>query len=109
MDDRLLIALLIPALLWAFATFDQVVRWEFAEHRSAWERDGRPTGFLWRPSDVHIGSGAAAQRAMLRWVFWTPAWAAGDRVVARLIRRFRALVLVWNIGVLAVFGRQLLA
>jgi len=43
-----------------------------------------------------------------RRVVRTAAWAVDDREAARLVRRFRTLVLAWNAGVLAVFGHQLL-
>src|SRR5262245_63673293 len=95
MDTRLVFLLLVPVLLGAFATFDRIVRREYATFRENWEQDGRPAGFFWRPAELGLTSGAATQWAMLRWVFRTPAWAVGGGEVVRLVGRLLRLVVTW--------------
>jgi len=80
-------------------------------HSAPWNLTEFTAGLLTQQGVLTPGqadSGAAAQWAMLRWAVRTPAWAVADREADRLVRRFRALVLAWNAGVLAVFGHQLL-
>jgi hypothetical protein len=100
-----LVLLLLPVLLGAFVTFDQLIRREYAAHRADWERDGRPHGFFWRPPvtdrpDWLARAGwSLAQWRVMGWLFRTPLWAATDSRAVRLLRRLRILVLVWNVGI----------
>ena len=93
--------ILLSLLLACFFAFDRVVRVEYASHRSAWESDGRPRGFFWRPSEATLfGSYFAQQRLSLTWLFWTPTWARHDQSASRLLKRLRCLVLAWNLAII---------
>lgn len=41
--------LLFPFGIWHFVVFDQLVRYEYENFREAWEANGRPFGFFWKP------------------------------------------------------------
>ena len=72
----------------AFALADEIVvskllRIQYANFRSEWERDGKPRGIFWIPAEAKIGawyityaSGHAGQLARWRWLFSSPDWAA---------------------------------
>ena len=55
--------------------FDKLVRWEYENHRSEWERDGKPDGYFWRPAEAtRWASDNAKKRLGLAWLFITPQW-----------------------------------
>ena len=94
---------LVAVLLRSFYSFDRLIRHEYRFHRDAWEKDGRPTGFLFRPPErTYFGSRFACQRSSA-WLFRTPRWVDGDSAAKTLLSRFRWGVLVWNIGIVALF------
>src|SRR5579859_7821139 len=91
---------LMTVLQYAFVLFDRLLRAEHDSHRAAWEIDGRPTGFFWRPSELawfDVGSRMARMRLTLVWLFRTPPWVTQSPALARLLRRHRLAVLCWNI------------
>ena len=103
------VAMVGAFLLPSFFTFDALVRREHDRYLDAWERDGRPDGFFWRPDGAssffrRFRSGWAMNRCTLVWLFWTPKWIVADAEVMRLLRRLRWLVLAWNIGALGAFA-----
>jgi hypothetical protein len=90
---------LVPLLLACFLAFDRVVRRQYASHRSAWESDGRPRGFFWRPAEATVvRSYFAQQRLSLTWLFSTPHWARQDPSASRSLKSLRRLVLAWNVS-----------
>jgi len=97
---------LVFVLVSSFFTFDKLVRLQYEAHRSYWERDGGPRGFFWwAPGTrkwfrINLRSEWAFQRTNLRWFFSTPNWMRKDPQAVRLVRRFRLLVLIWNLGIL---------
>src|SRR6266480_4840348 len=93
---------LAGVLIAAFYYLDQLIRREYSFHRQAWERDGRPNGFLFRPPELRLfSSGMAFQRCSLSWPFYTPEWVRADATARTLHRRMRVCVLVWNAGLIA--------
>src|SRR5882724_4581867 len=48
----MLFILLFVLALATFALFDVLVRFEYANYRSEWERDGSPHGFFWVPEEA---------------------------------------------------------
>jgi hypothetical protein len=115
-DARLASLVLVPILLGAFLTFDQLVRRQYVRHRAAWERDGAPRGLLWHPQPKEDpegrmplgGSSAPGPWLLLNWVCRTPTWIASDPVAVRLVRRLRALVVIGNVGAAGAFASQFL-
>ncbi len=96
------IVLAIALLLYAFSTFDRLVRAEYENAREAWEADGRPRGFFWKaPECTLCRSTWALNRLSFLWLFATPVWAAKSRTSLNSLRRWRVAVLAWNITILA--------
>jgi hypothetical protein len=90
---------LIAALVAAFYFLDRLIQYEYRFHRDAWEGDGRPIGYLFRPAEATwFRSGFALSRCSLAWLFHTPAWADEDVGAASLLSRWRWCVLIWNVG-----------
>ena len=107
----LLLVPLLLILLWAFITYDSIVRIEYAEFTEEWKREGEPVGMIWKPEGYRrtLRSGLATQRCMLVWLFKNPSWANSSENAVRLLRRYCVLVLGWSVGVLGwFFGMQFL-
>jgi hypothetical protein len=103
----ILLVLLIPSLIWAFVTFDNLIKLEYHDFYDQWVKDRQPSGMFWKPERQSyfesFRSGTTSQKYMFVWLFKTPEWIAGNDEASRLLKRLRVLVLVWNIGVLVVF------
>ena len=99
------VLLLAPLLFYAFFLFDRLVQAEYQEHREAWEADGRPAGFFWRPpGSGFLAGGPARTRLALALLFRTPGWIAESPALTAQLRRHRGLVLVWNVSILIAFA-----
>ena len=95
---------LIAVLFGAFYFLDRLIRYEYQFHREAWERDGRPVGFFFRPPETSwLYSSFAFQRCAFAWLFRTPQWTREDSAARTLLSRLRWCVLVWNIGIIIFF------
>jgi len=103
--------LLVPVLLVAFWTFDQLVRLEYHSYRMNWEADGKPYGFFFVPAEckarggliVSFRSSFASHRCAFGWLFSTPQWVKDDAKAKRLLLWMRVTVIVWNVGILGGF------
>jgi hypothetical protein len=96
---------LLGALIAAFYFLDRLIRHEYQFHREAWERDGRPVGYLFRPPEATwLRSSLAFHRCSFAWLFQTPAWVRDDSSAKRLLSRLRWFVLIWNIGSIIFFS-----
>jgi hypothetical protein len=99
-----LLVMLIAVLFGAFYFLDRLIRYEYQFHREAWERDGRPVGFFFRPPETSwLHSSFAFQRCEFAWLFRTPQWTRADSAARTLLSRLRWCVLVWNIGIIIYF------
>ena len=95
---------LVLILLYAFISFDRLLRAEYEQHRSSWESDGRPAGFFWRAKECDfLRSRFAYLRVSLSWLVRTPVWAADSPKLKAMLWRHRFAVLAWNIGVVVWF------
>ncbi len=89
------------AMTGAFVAIEHLIRHEYDVHRADWERDGRPTGFVFCPPEARFFlSRLAFHSCSLRWLFWTPDWVAKDPSAHALLRRLRWFVLIGNGGIL---------
>lgn len=96
---------LVGVLIASFYFLDRLIRYQYAFHREAWERDGRPTSAFFRPPEsIWFRSDMAAQRCALGWPLYTPAWVRADPVAKALHSRLRWCVLIWNVGFILVVG-----
>jgi len=95
---------LAGVLISAFYFLDRLIRHEYQFHREAWENDGRPVGYLFRPPEATwFRSGFAFHRCSLVWPVRTPRWVRDDLTAKRLLSRLRWCVLVWNVGFIVFF------
>ena len=91
----------VAVLISAFHFLDRLVRHEYQFHRDAWEGDGRPTGYLFRPPEsTWIRSRLAFGEVSMAWLFWTPLWVREDATAKNLLSSLRWRVLAWNVGIL---------
>ncbi len=97
--------LLVPILLWAFFTWDGLIKLEHKNFYQQWINDGQPIGMYWRPSKLlpSFHSGMATQKYMLIWLFKNPPWVESSDEALKLLRRYRILVLAWNISIVLWF------
>jgi hypothetical protein len=90
---------LVGVLISSFYFLDRLIRYEYSFYRDAWEQDGRPNGFLFRPRESSWWRGGIAfQRCALGWPLYTPSWIRADPAAKALHRRLRWCVLIWNVG-----------
>jgi|SRR5712692_7685773 len=95
---------LFTVLISAFYFLDRLIRHEYQFHRDAWERDGRPVGYFFRPLEARwFRSGFAFQGCAFGWLFYTPQWTRDDSAARTVLSRWRWCVLVWNIGIIIFF------
>jgi hypothetical protein len=90
-----LIAVCIGTLLSIFALFDYLVRWEFRHHRDAWEADGRPAGFFWRPFSTGELIPVTRSQVGFDWFFRTPTWVRENSTCRRVLLFYRLLLGTW--------------
>ncbi len=97
--------LIIPILLWAFSTFDNLVKLEFEDYRYYWVKDHQPVGLFWKPEDYpdEFLGGEDSHNYFLRCLFKTPAWVRRSAHGADLLQKYRILVLAWAFVVLLWF------
>ncbi len=94
----MMIALAIIYWMWLFDCF---VRLEYEQHREQWERDGKPSGFFWRPKECGFWfSHLAMHRLAHAVIFKTPAWAAERPECRRWLALMRVTSLVGAIGMI---------
>jgi len=101
----LIAMVVISAIVYQMWQFDCLIRWEFEHCREQWERDGKPSGFFWRPKDCEFwSSNSAMHRLAGVFIFSTPAWAAERSECRRWILRMRLAVLVASLCALSFIG-----
>ena len=101
----ILLFLLIPILIWAFNTFDNLIKLEYEKFHQQWLKDGQPSGLYWRPAHYSpsFHGAFATQRSMLILLFKTPEWVASSDQACNLLKKYRILVLTWNISIITWF------
>ena len=101
----IVIILLIPILIWSFNTFDNLIKLEYEKFHQQWLKDGQPPGLYWRPAGYRSSfqSGFATQKSMLILLFKKPEWVASSVKACNLLKKYRILVLIWNISIILWF------
>ena len=101
----MLFFIFIPILIWAFNTFDNLMKLEYEKFHQQWLKDGQPPGLYWRPAghQPSLHSGFATQKSMLILLFSKPEWVASSGEACILHKKYRVLVLTWNISILLWF------
>jgi hypothetical protein len=96
---------IILAIVYQMWLFDCLVRWEYEHRREQWERDGKPSGFYWRPKESLFWlSNSAMHRLAGVLVFRTPDWAVEVPECRRWILQMRLSILVAGICALLFIG-----
>ena len=63
------------ALITSFRMFDRLLRFQFTEHRTEWERSGGPIGFFWVPPEASVAPGSRVRSALFsEWARISPGW-----------------------------------
>jgi len=100
--EFLLVLLLLPFLIGAFITFNQIIKVQYKENKNEWEASGRPCGFFWKPKEIKWPQGYIARnRLAFIWLFKTPDWIKNNDRIKKDLSRLRLLVLIWNLGIIA--------
>ena len=98
----IVIILLIPILIWSFNTFDSLIKLEYEKFHQQWLKDGQPPGLYWRPRDYRpsFHGGIATQKSMIILLFKKPEWVASSTQASNLLKKYRILVLTWNVSII---------
>ena len=91
--------LLLPIVVGAALTYDQLLRIEYSSWREVWERDGRPRGYFWSPPELRTAERLLGMsgRMLITWLFRTPNWIRAEpeaRVLLQRLKKLEALGLV---------------
>ena len=94
--------LLMPVLIWAFKTFDDLIKLEHEKFHKQWIKDGQPSGLFRHPDGCRpsFHGGIATQKSMLILLFNKPEWIASSAQASNFLTKYRILVLTWNIGII---------
>lgn len=88
-----------PFLILDFLAFDRLVRYEYENFREAWEQNGCPLGFFWKPPNSRFFTSPmrymARDRCAVMWLFVTPNWMQQDTRALSLVSRLRWLWLAF--------------
>ena len=101
--------LLMPVLIWAFKTFDDLIKLEHEKFHQQWIKDGQPSGLFWHPDGCRpsFHGGIATQKSMLILLFNKPEWIDSSAQASNFLTKYRILVLTWNIGIILwLFARR---
>jgi hypothetical protein len=89
---NLLALVLLVALTVNIIYFDRLLRREYSIARTAWEMDGRPSGFFSQPSTEVSRSWLTRSKAAVRWWLTTPSWVHADVAASSVHKRYQ----VWS-------------
>ena len=110
MPDVLLIIVpaalgLLPFFFLAALNHDRLVRRLHERHRDEWTRQGGPRGFFWAPPEVLPATSLMAfLKSSMTWAFRLPGPLAADAEAKRPHLLMRVGLIVWNVGILALFA-----
>lgn len=92
---------LMGVLLVAFFNFDALVKIEYRKYRDEWTSDGKPQGIFWRPREsTWFSSSLATHKLSLRWLYKTPQWINNDPEAIYRLKKLRAFVSTFIIGMI---------
>ena len=92
------IAPLVVSLFFVFYYFDAPIRYQHQNHFEEWEKDGKPIGIFWVPTDASLFRGGLARNyASIALLFFSKPWIESDEEAKRLRRRLQIAALVYFI------------
>src|SRR6185295_12779935 len=103
------VVLLLPFFFLASLSHDRLMRLFHDQYPEHWRAAGSPRGFFWKPQgDLPLASSAASMRAIMLWAFRPPQVLTENPLARRSLVLLRLGVVVWNIGIVALFAFVLL-
>jgi hypothetical protein len=85
--------------------FDRLLRIQFAESRSEWERQGGPIGYSWFPREAEVSSGTHARDILVQeWRKSAPDWIATNQSASEVYHSWRRFTLTGAWFVYGFFG-----
>ncbi len=103
----MILALFLTAgafLIAGFTLFDKVLKFQYSNYRSEWEKAGKPMGFLWIPAEASL-FGGSIQRSVrvLVWTFGDDDWMRKEPAILRILLYMRLCTFAsWIFGMAAV-------
>ena len=91
-------------LVAGFLLFDKVLKFQYRNYRSEWEKAGKPIGFFWIPSES-ILFGGSIQRSVrvLSWTFGDEYWMPKEPAILRTLLYMRLCIFAsWIFGIAVV-------
>jgi hypothetical protein len=95
-------------------SFERLLKTEYKEFRSDWEKDGLPVGLYWLILPIsefpNFGSFHARMRCFCRWLFISPEWVTDStdgRSSLYILRSSLAMILVTGVVWLGLHGSLL--
>ena len=82
----------LVVLVVSFWVFDRLLRLQFSDAHSEWEREGCASGYFWAPPGSRKLSLPARGYIYSQWFYHTPSWVRGSKQAQNLYARFRLLV-----------------
>jgi hypothetical protein len=102
----LLLAISLNFLLFgvpAGLLLDQLLQYEYENHPTDWDADGRPCGFFWCPRDADWLANTF-NLYFYRWFFTTPEWIRRSPLCSHRLNLIRGLTICGSIiGAILVF------
>lgn len=104
----LLFVIFAAILLRSFFIFDDILRKEYLEHPSEWEKDGKPIGFFWVPKGGTVILGSYARSSLAtKWAFSVPTWAKSRPDLVPLFAKLKRSMIfdgcVWIASMVVLF------
>lgn len=99
MNGFIIVPILIPFLLAAFALSEILMRRFQRFHPAEWETKGKPCGIFSAPTAFR--SDIMGKSMTLAWLFSTPSWMKQqENNTILLLWIYRVSVLTWNLGII---------
>ena len=92
------LTLFVPLLLVSFRLFDELLRVQFSDAHSEWERCDSPSGYFWKPPGSRRLSLRQRGDLLSFWYLYRPQWVESSERYQRLYGRFK---LVGGLSVVA--------
>jgi hypothetical protein len=93
----------VIVLIVAFRVFDRLLRIQFSDARSDWERAGCPSGYFWSPPGSRKLSLRARGYLYTQWFYHAPLWASGSQQARNLYVQFKLMTWLLSISLVPVF------
>src|SRR5437868_6182142 len=96
----------IALLAIAFAHFDKLLKFQYRQHKTQWEKSGRSGGFFWsQPASPFFSGSVQRTIRMLSWTFGNEEWMRSDAKLIKAAWVMRLCIfLFWLVWISIVIG-----